>query len=82
MTTISGFIVRETEKAVAFVQLPLTADMAPLWVPRKKIYGTFKQYGYAPSIQLKGEQIRRLGQQADLVVDTEWLAEIQEKECV
>lgn len=72
MTEISGFIVRETDKAVAIVQLPLTANMRPLWVPRCKIYGTFKQYQYSPSIQLQGETIRRMGQQADLVVCSKW----------
>jgi hypothetical protein len=41
MTTIAltGFIVRETEKAVAYVKVAdaAIAGVRPLWIPRKKI---------------------------------------------
>ena len=76
MKTLTGYIARETEKAVAFVQGPLTTDMKPLWIPRKKISNTVETDGYSPSIQLAGEGVRRLGTPVELTVDAEFMARI------
>jgi hypothetical protein len=72
MVALFGYIVRETEAAVALVQLPLTLDMRPLWVPRKKIASIEEQDGYSPSVQLKGESIRRLGVPVELEICEEF----------
>jgi hypothetical protein len=73
---LSGFIVRETEAAVAFVSLPLQADMKPLWLPRKKIASMVEADGYSPSVQLKGEGIRRLGTPVDLEICEEFAKKV------
>lgn len=73
---LSGYIVRETEAAVAFVQLPLTLDMKPLWVPRRKIVAQRETDGYSASVQLKGEAIRRLGVPVDLEIDAAFAAKV------
>lgn len=74
--TLTGYKVNETEKAVAFVSQPLTLDMKPLWVPKGKIVSSQETDGYSPSIQLKGESIRRFGVPVELVVDEAFLNKI------
>ena len=76
-TAISGYIARETEKAVAVVTLPLAGEHKPLWIPRKKISSMVERDDLSPSVQLQGERVRRLAYPADLEVDAEWLAKIQ-----
>ena len=77
MTTLTGYIARETEAAVAFVQRPLTADMKPLWIPRKKISQLIERDSLSANVQLAGERVRRLAYPVDLEIDAEWLAKIQ-----
>jgi hypothetical protein len=77
MTMMTGYIARETEKAVAFVQLPLLGEHKPLWIPRKKISSRVELDAYSPSVQLAGEDIRRLAIPVELEVDADWLAKIQ-----
>jgi len=72
MTTVVGFIVRETEKAVAVVSLPLSLNMSPLWVPLSKIESLDENDGYSPSVQLKGENVRRMGVPVTMTVNQEW----------
>jgi hypothetical protein len=74
--TLSGFIARETEAAVAFVQLPLIGEHSPMWIPRKKIVSSVERDEYAPSVQLKGESIRRLATPVNLEVDSVFLNRI------
>ena len=76
MKTLTGYIARETEAAVAFVQGPLAADMKPLWIPRKKISETVETDGYSPSVQLAGERISRLAIPVELTVDAAFLERI------
>lgn len=76
MTTLSGYIARETEAAVAFVQRPLTADMKPLWVPRKKISQLVERDTLSANVQLKGESIRRQAVPVEISVDSEFLAKV------
>ena len=77
MATLNGYIARETEKAVAFVQLPLAGEHKPLWIPRKKISSRVELDAYSPSVQLVGEGVRRLAIPVELEVDHDWLAKIQ-----
>jgi hypothetical protein len=74
--TLSGFIARETEAAVAFVQLPLEPNHKPLWIPRKKILATIEIDGYSPSVQLAGESVRRLVTPVNLEVCEVFLAKV------
>jgi hypothetical protein len=76
-TTLFGFIARETEKAIAVVQLPLAGEHKPLWIPRKKIASLVERDDRSASVQLKGEGVRRLAYPVDLEIDAEWLAKIQ-----
>ncbi len=71
-----GYIVRETEAAVAFVRAPLTADMKPLWVPRKKILTTQEHDLPSASIGLAGESLRRVGTPVTLDIDAAFLAKV------
>lgn len=71
-----GYIVRETEAAVAFVRAPLTAQMKPLWVPRKKIASMQELDLLSVSIDMAGEPLRRMGKPVQLAVDAEFLAKV------
>lgn len=71
-----GYIVRETEAAVAFVRAPLTAQMKPLWVPRKKIQQTEELDLASVSIDIAGESLRRMGTPVNLNVDEAFLAKV------
>jgi|TARA_Y100000389_G_C17408072_1_gene489215 hypothetical protein len=73
-----GYIVRETEKAVAFVQEGKFAgvEVKALWVPRSKINSMVERDSYSPSIQLAGEKIRRFGIPTDLEIDPAFLEKI------
>lgn len=74
--TLSGFIARNTEAAVAFVQLPLDGEKKPLWIPRKKIARLVETDGYSPSVQLAGEAIRRLATPVEIEVDSAFLDKV------
>lgn len=74
--TLSGFIARETEAAVAFVQLPLIGEHAPLWIPRKKISALVERDAISASVQLKGEKIRRLATPVEVEVDAAFAAKV------
>ena len=75
MTTISGYIARETEKAVAFVATTKTEK--PLWIPRSKILAMVERDDLSANVQLAGERIRRVATPVDLEIDAEWMAKIQ-----
>lgn len=74
--TLSGFIARETEKAVAFVQRPLTGEMKPLWVPRKKIAQLLESDDLSASVQLAGEDVRRLAYPVSVEIDAAFAAKV------
>lgn len=71
-----GYIVRETEKAVAFVRAPLTAEMKPLWVPRSKILATEELDLLSTTIDIAGESLRRVGTPVNLEIDAAFLAKV------
>jgi len=74
MTTITGYIVRETEKAVAFLAT-IEADK-PLWIPRKKIASLVEQDYESLPAQLQGEGIKRAAIPVEISVDSEFLAKV------
>lgn len=78
MTTIalSGYIARETEKAVALVTLPLVGEHAPLWIPRSKIAALTELDAISASVQLKGEKIRRLATPVEIEIDAAFAAKV------
>ena len=71
-----GYIVRETEAAVAFVRAPLTAQMKPLWVPRKKIASMQELDIASVSVDLAGESVRRMGTPVEIDVCEEFLKKV------
>jgi hypothetical protein len=71
-----GYIVRETEAAVAFVRAPLTAQMKPLWVPRRKIEAMQELDLPSLSVDIAGESLRRVGTPVNLNVDEAFLAKV------
>ena len=71
-----GYIVRETEKAVAFVRAPLTAQMKPLWVPRSKILATEELDLLSTTIDIAGESLRRVGTPVNLEIDPSFLEKV------
>lgn len=71
-----GYIVRETEAAVAFVRAPLTAQMKPLWVPRRKIESMQELDLASTSIDIHGESLRRIGTPVNLNVDAAFLQKV------
>jgi hypothetical protein len=73
----TGYIVRETEKAVAFVlEGEFAGEVKPLWVPHKKIDSREELDSYSPSIQIAGESVRRLGIPVRLEIDSEFLKRV------
>ena len=76
MTTLTGYIARETEKAVAFVQRPLTADMKPLWIPRSKVVSLIERDTLDATVQLKGESIRRLATPVEVEIDAAFATKV------
>ncbi len=71
-----GYIVRETEAAVAFVRAPLKAQMKPRWVPRKKIAAMQELDLPSMSVDIAGESFRRMGTPVHIEVDSEFLAKV------
>jgi hypothetical protein len=71
-----GYIVRETEAAVAFVRAPLTAQMKPLWVPKSKIVAKEELDLLSTTIDIAGESLRRVGIPVNLNVDAAFLAKV------
>lgn len=71
-----GYIVRETEAAVAFVRAPLTAQMKPLWVPRRKIVDMQEHDLPSLSVDIAGESLRRMGTPVTLEIDAAFLAKV------
>ena len=67
--TLKGYIAHETEKAVAFVTLPLIGEHKPLWIPRAKITSLVETDALSASVQLKGEKIRRLAVPVEIEID-------------
>ena len=71
-----GYIVRETEKAVAFVRAPLTAQMKPLWVPRAKILASEELDLLSTTIDIAGESLRRVGTPVNLEIEPSFLEKV------
>jgi hypothetical protein len=71
-----GYIVRETEAAVAFVRAPMTAQMKPFWVPRKKITSMTELDLPSLSIDIAGESFRRMGTPVNLDIDAAFLEKV------
>lgn len=74
MATLFGYIARETEKAIAFVQAPVLTEAYPHWIPKSVIETREELELFSRSIQLKGEKIRRMGIPVNVTVSDEWLA--------
>jgi hypothetical protein len=75
-TQMFGYIVRETEAAVAFVRAPITAQMKPFWVPRKKITEMAELDLPSLSIDIAGESLRRMGTPVNLNIDAAFLEKV------
>ena len=71
-----GYITRETEAAVAFFKAPLTAQMKPLWIPRKKIASMQELDLLSVSIDIAGEKLRRMGRPVTIEVDAAFLEKV------
>jgi hypothetical protein len=74
--TLTGYIARETEAAVAFVQLPLIADHKPLWIPRKKIASLIERDEKGVNVQLAGETIQRIATPVAVEIDAAFLEKV------
>ena len=73
--TLSGFVARETEKAVAF--LATTKTEKPLWIPRAKIAAIVESDARSASVRLAGEGVMRQAVPVSVEIDAEWFAKIQ-----
>ena len=76
MATLSAYIVRETEKAVALCKLPAAGIHKPMWVPKSKIVSMKETDEYSPCFELHGEKIRRQSIPVNIEIDTEFMARI------
>lgn len=74
--TLNGHIARETEKAVAFVQRPFNGPLKPLWIPRKKIASLLETDDMSASVQLHGENVRRLAYPVTVEIDAAFAANV------
>jgi hypothetical protein len=73
MTTFTGYIARETEKAYGV--LPSLTDEKLAWIPKKKIENETRSE-LAAVIVLAGETIQRKVWLTDLEIDTEWFNKV------
>lgn len=71
-----GYIARETDKAVAFVDGNERLGVAPLWIPRAKIEAEDWPDTLDIDIQLKGEEAHRSATPVTLKVDSEFMIKI------
>jgi hypothetical protein len=71
-----GYITHETKDAVAFFKAPLTAQMKPLWVPRKKIASLQEHDLFSVSIDTYGAKVRRMGRPVTIEVDAAFLEKV------
>lgn len=74
MTTLNGYIARETEAAIAF--LADAKAVKPLWIPRKKIAAIVERDERSAQVQLAGERVRRLAVPVAVEVDAAWLERV------
>ena len=72
-TLLIGYIVRETEAAVAFVAN--ASDSKPLWLPRKKI-AAMQEMDLASVKVITAQDGERVGIPYELDVDSAFLAKI------
>lgn len=73
MSILSGYIVRETEAAVAFVAK--ASDSKPLWIPRKKI-ASMQELDTKSVRVVTAQDGERVGIPHALDVDAAFLAKI------
>lgn len=75
---VQGFVVRETEAAVAFVRAAdaATAGIRPLWVPRKKIVALV-ELDLAGKLIATAQDGERIGIPAVLDVDAEFADKVK-----
>ena len=72
----TGYIVRETEAAVAFVaRRDLKAGVKPLWVPKAKILVRHEQ-DRASVVIATAQDGERVGVPTVLVVDNDWAVKV------
>jgi hypothetical protein len=74
--TLTGFIARETEAAVAFVQQGQKTDVAPLWLPRRKIVALHELDALSARVQLKGEGVARQAIPVTIEIDAAFAAKV------
>lgn len=74
--TLSGFIARETNAALAFVQLPVAGEQRPLWIPRKKITALRERDALSANVQLAGEGVRRQATPVEVEIDEAFAAKV------
>ena len=76
--TLNGFILRETDKAVAFVATDSPViDAKPLWIPRKKIAETVELDTLDKAFQIKGNEAQHSGVPVELSIDKAFLEKIK-----
>ena len=72
----TGYIVRETEAAVAFVARKNVADgVKPLWVPKSKILGKLEQDRASVTI-VTAQDGERVGVPVVLTIDNDWAVKV------
>lgn len=78
MAKLVGFVVRETEAAVAFVAEgdAATVGVKPLWLPRKKILSGGESDAMGRQIAVAGETLPRVGVPVAYDVCDEFLAKV------
>lgn len=71
---ISGYIARETEKAIAF--LADAATQKPLWIPRSKLHNLQETDEQSPRVRLAGEKIDRAALPVTFEIEDAFLAKV------
>jgi len=74
--TLSGYIARETDKAIALVTLPLDGEQKPLWVPHSKVVNLIERDTLGATVQLAGESIRRQTTPAEIEICAAFAAKV------
>ena len=72
----TGYIARETEKAIGFTNGESRVDVKLLWIPRAKIESTIELDSPSIAIQIAGDQAQHSATPVKIEIDTAFLLKV------
>lgn len=75
-TSLTGFIARETEKAIGLANGESRANVKLLWIPRAKVDSMVELDSPSIAIQIAGDQAQHSATPVKIEIDTAFLQKI------